>query len=69
MKAEAIARWMRESALQKNGYALLTAEDLAYHHQELIKIYYHAGRYAEGARDEAATDAYLIFEAVEYADN
>jgi len=69
MKAEAIARWMRETALQKNGYALLTAEDLAHHHEELVKIYYHAGRYAEGARDDAANSAYLIFEAVEYADN
>ena len=69
MKAEAIARWMRETALQKNGYALLTAEDLADHHEELVKIYYHAGRYTEGARDDAANSAYLIFEAVEYADN
>lgn len=66
---EKIAKWMREVALQKNGYAILTDQDLANHHQRLVKIYYHAGRYAAGARDRVAVSAALEFEAVENADS
>jgi len=69
MKAETIAKWMRETALQQQGLAILSNQDLAEHHERLVKIYYHAGRYAEGARDQTAQAAMLIFEKVEYADN
>jgi hypothetical protein len=62
MRAETIAKWMREVALQKEGCAILTDKDLAEHHERLIKIYYHAGRYAGGARDKAAEMAYRTFE-------
>ena len=53
---------MREVALQKDGYSILTNKDLAEHHERLIKIYYHAGRYAGGARDKTAQMAYRTFE-------
>lgn len=66
---EAIARWMREVALQKDGYAILTDKDLADHHEKLIKIYYHAGRYAGGAKDKTAEMAYRTFERTTNADN
>lgn len=59
---EKLAKWMREVALQKNGYAILTDQDLADHHERLVKIYYHAGRYAAGARDSIALHAYRKFE-------
>lgn len=59
---ESVARWMREVALQKDGYSILTNKDLAEHHEQLIKIYYHAGRYAGGARDKTAEMAYRTFE-------
>jgi hypothetical protein len=64
MKTDRIAKWMREVALEKNGYALLTKQDLVAHHQHLIKIYYHAGRYAGGARDDKALEAALKLEEV-----
>lgn len=69
MKAEAIAQWMREVALEKSGYTVLTRDDLVEHHERLEKIYYHAGRYAEGARDTAATFGNRLFQAVLDADN
>ena len=68
MRAEAIAKWMREVALAKDGYAILTNEDLVEAHQRLEKIYYHAGRYAEGARDRAAESANRLFQVVLDAD-
>lgn len=64
---EAVAKWMREVALQKDGYAILTNADLAEHHERLVKIYYHAGRYAGGARDKTAEIAYRTFERTENA--
>jgi hypothetical protein len=66
---EEVARWMREVALQKDGYAILTNKDLAEHHEKLVKIYYHAGRYAGGARDKTAQMAYRTFERTTNADN
>ena len=69
MKAESIAQWMRETALRQQGLSILSNQDLVDHHERLVKIYYHAGRYAEGARDKTALAAMLVFEAVEYADN
>lgn len=66
---EQVARWMREIALQKSGYHILTDKDLAEHHEKLIKIYYHAGRYAGGARDKTAEMAYRTFERTSNADN
>lgn len=69
MKTESIAKWMREAALERQGLSILSNRDLVEHHERLVKIYYHAGRYAEGARDKSAIAAMLIFEKVEYADN
>lgn len=66
---ESVARWMREVALQKDGYSILTNKDLAEHHERLIKIYYHAGRYAGGARDKTAQMAYRTFERTTNANN
>ena len=65
---EQTARWMREVALQKDGYAILTNKDLAEHHEKLVKIYYHAGRYVGGARDKTAQMAYRTFERTTNAD-
>lgn len=69
MNSESIAKWMRETALNQQGLSILSNRDLVDHHERLVKIYYHAGRYAEGARDKAAVAAALTFEKVEYADN
>lgn len=69
MEAEALAKWMREEALKKEELRLLTPQDLIDHHEKLVKIYYHAGRFAAGARDHLAVSAMVLFEEVEYADN
>lgn len=69
MRTEKIAKWMREVALQKDGYTILTNQDLVDHHERLVKIYYHAGRYAAGATDNVAAMAYRTFERVADADS
>ena len=61
MNIELIARDARERALEASGYKVLTDQDRIDITQELKQLYYHAGRWAGGARDYTARQAYLAY--------
>lgn len=58
MKDELIARDARGRALEASGYRILTDKDRVDISQELKQLYFHAGRWAAGARDYTARTAY-----------
>lgn len=61
MKAELIARDLRGRALEASGYKIVTDQDKLDLTQELKQLYFHAGRWAGGARDYTARQAYLAY--------
>lgn len=61
MKEELIARDLRGRALEASGYRVLTDQDRLDITQELKQLYYHAGRWAGGARDYTARQAFLAY--------
>lgn len=58
MRQELIARDARGRALEASGYRVLTDQDRVDITQELKQLYFHAGRWAAGARDYTARAAY-----------
>ena len=69
MNIEQLARSMREQVLGDAGYRILTDRDLADLHEDLKKIYFHAGRFAGGARDAQARFAHTKMEKIENANS
>jgi hypothetical protein len=59
MKMEELARDMRLAAL--DGYKIVTKNELTIIAQELLQLYYHAGRWAGGARDHTAREAFHAY--------
>ena len=59
MKIEELARDMRLAAL--DGYKIVTKNQLDLVSQQLLQLYYHAGRWAGGARDHDAREAYQAY--------
>jgi len=59
MKMEELARDMRLAAL--DGYKIVTKDQLTLISQELLQLYYHAGRWAGGARDHTARQAFHAY--------
>lgn len=55
---ELLAKRMREKALADSKTIVLREEVWP---EEAKAIYYHAGRYAQGARDSKARDSYFRF--------
>jgi hypothetical protein len=59
MKMEELARDMRFAAL--DGYKIVTKNELTIISQELLQLYYHAGRWVGGARDYTAREAFHAY--------
>ncbi len=55
---DAVARWMREIALLNKTAPEYIYEKVYEPSEEQKKLYYHAGRWAGGARDYTARKAY-----------
>lgn len=63
MQIEELARDMRIAAL--DGYKILTGEEVIEIRQELQKMYFNAGRWAGGARDYTARNAFETLSKIE----
>lgn len=63
MKIEQVARDMRIAAL--DGYKILTGAQVIELKQELQKVYFNAGRWAGGARDYTARNAFETLKRIE----
>ena len=59
MKLEELARDMRLAAL--DGYKIVTKTDLDLVRNELLQLYFHAGRWKGGARDYIARQAFMAY--------
>jgi len=59
MKLEELARDMRLAAL--DGYKIVTKTELDLVRNELLQLYFHAGRWKGGARDYAAREAFMAY--------
>lgn len=63
MQIEELARHMRIAAL--DGYKILTGSEVLELRQELQKLYFNAGRWAGGARDHTARNAFEALNKIE----
>jgi hypothetical protein len=59
MKLEELARDMRLAAL--DGYKIVTKTDMDLVSQQMLQLYYHAGRWVGGARDNTARQAFHAY--------
>jgi hypothetical protein len=59
MKIEELARDMRLAAL--DGYKIITKTELDLVRNELLQLYFHAGRWKGGARDYIARQAFMSY--------
>ena len=59
MKLEELARDMRLAAL--DGYKIVTKTELDLVRNELLQLYFHAGRWKGGARDYIARQAFMAY--------
>jgi hypothetical protein len=72
MDIELLAKQMREKALELKGYnpeeiraIILEHEEPINRNQELKQLYFHAGRWAGGAKDYGARMAYQNYKRLE----
>jgi hypothetical protein len=63
MDVEQLAKEMRFAALE--GYKIVTKDDLNIIREDLLKLYFDAGRWAGGARDYPARQAFEAYNARE----
>jgi hypothetical protein len=63
MKADDLAKQMRLAAL--DGYKIITKTEMDLVSNKLLRLYFDAGRWAGGARDYQAREAFLAYNARE----
>lgn len=63
MKADDLAKEMRLAAL--DGYKIITKTEMDLVGNKLLRLYFDAGRWAGGARDYQAREAFLAYNARE----
>lgn len=63
MDVEQLAKEMRLAAL--DGYKIVTKDDITIIREQLLKMYFDAGRWAGGARDYKARQAFEGYNARE----